>query len=352
MSFGIPVRNGLGVGLLASTFLSSLRIGGRPALALNFVNTTTLDSRITFARSTTATFTGSNGLIQSSAIDTPRFEYDPVTLQLKGFLLEQQRVNSFVNSLINGTSLTTQSVTVTATPYTISFYGTGSITLTGAFSATVTGTGVYPNRQTLTFTPTAGVLICTVLGSVQYAQLEAGAFVTTFIPTAGAAVTRASDLAQMTGTNFSSWYNAAQGTLVIEGEIPPSVDSSTGNYFATISDGTTTSSIAILEIGGTRGQINSSGTTTFTSTVGAEPTGVVKAALAYSATSTILCVGGTLGSLDTAVTIPTVDRLAIGIRGDLFTGSLINATSANGTIRSIAYYNTRLTNTQIQALTV
>ena len=322
-----------------------------PSLDLDFISSTSLDNRITFARSTTATFTGSNGLIQSSAIDAPRFEYDPVTLQLKGFLLEQQRVNSFLNSLINGTSLSTQSVTVTATPYTISFYGTGSITLAGAFVAVVTGTGAYPNRQTLTFTPTAGVLVCTVAGSVQYAQLEAGSFVTTFIPTAGTAVTRTSDLAQMTGTNFSSWYNSTQGTLLVEGAIPPDVDSNSGNYYAAISDGTSTSSIAIIEIGGTRGQINSAGTTTFSSTVGAEPTGVVKAALAYSATNTILCVGGTLGSLDTAVTVPTVDRLAIGIRGDLFTGSLINATSANGTIRSIKYYKSRLNNTQLQALT-
>ena len=79
MSFGIPVRNGLGIGLLPSTAVSTLRIGGRPALILNFIGTTSLDSRVTFTRTTTATVTGSNGAIQSSAINEPRFDYDPTT---------------------------------------------------------------------------------------------------------------------------------------------------------------------------------------------------------------------------------------------------------------------------------
>ena len=36
------------------------------------------------------------------------------------------------------------------------------------------------------------------------------------IPTSGSAVTRSADLASMTGTNFSSWYNQSEGTIYLE----------------------------------------------------------------------------------------------------------------------------------------
>lgn len=60
---------------------------------LNFIGTNTLNSSVTFTRASSATFTGSNGLIQSAAIDAPRFDYDPVTLAAKGLLIEEQRTN-------------------------------------------------------------------------------------------------------------------------------------------------------------------------------------------------------------------------------------------------------------------
>lgn len=48
------------------------------------------------------------------------------------------------------------------------------------------------------------------------AQLEVGAFATSYIPTVAASVNRAADSASMTGTNFSSWYNQSEGTMYVE----------------------------------------------------------------------------------------------------------------------------------------
>lgn len=53
---------------------------------------------ITFSRSSESRFVGSNGLIQTAAVNAPRFDYDPVTLLPRGLLIEEQRANLFQRS--------------------------------------------------------------------------------------------------------------------------------------------------------------------------------------------------------------------------------------------------------------
>lgn len=54
---------------------------------------------ITFTRSgATATRVNSSGLIETVPADTPRFDYDPATLQCKGFLIEETRTNLCLRS--------------------------------------------------------------------------------------------------------------------------------------------------------------------------------------------------------------------------------------------------------------
>jgi len=314
-----------------------------PALSLDFLSGT-LDSRITFTRSGTATFVGSNGLIQSAAINVPRFDYDPVTLAPRGLLMEGQRANLLLNSDILGTNLSTQSVSVTAQSYTISFYGTGTITLAGAAIQVVTGTGAYPSRRTFTFTPIVGVLICTVTGTVQFAQLEASVFASSFIPTAGVAVTRAADSAVMTSTNFSSWFNASEGTFVALASTD-STASNRGVYAA--SDGTNNNRIYLSVTTGAQHLVVASSSTQADITVAGvvSDNTVFRDAFAYRANDINGATNGVLGMADTSVTLPVVDQFRLGARGD---GNI----RLDGRIRSITYYPTRLLDTQLQALTV
>lgn len=84
------------------------------------------------------------------------------------------------NKLLATATLATQSVTLTASAHTLSFKGTGTVTLSGASTAgPLVGTGA-SNRVSLTFTPTAGSVTFTVSGSVTDAQLENGSAATAY----------------------------------------------------------------------------------------------------------------------------------------------------------------------------
>lgn len=370
---GLAIGSGLykGVSSLwggASGLINGFGGGGgtptTPALYIDFTSGV-LDPRITFARSSTATYTSSAGAITLAAVDQPRFDYFPDSLLPRGLMLEGSRTNVLLNALINGTSLSTQSVTVTAQTYTLSFYGTGQIVLSGAASATVTGSGVYPNRRTYTFTPSAGSLTLTVTGTVQYAQLEAGAFVSSFIPTAGTAVTRAADSAVMTGTNFSSWYTNLTGTFGVGAEPAfgtttqtPSIvlltDADVINYQALYVNGSTSGiSYAGWYGGMTLDFIGQQYATyplpasQFNLTSNIAPQNFIYGQAAAYATDDFADSGnGQFPSLDTSGIVPTyMTQLTFGpTSGTLGYGGWF------GWIRNFTYYGSRLTNAQLQVL--
>lgn len=79
------------------------------------------------------------------------------------------------NILVGTATMATQTRAVTAAQHTLSFRGTGTVTLTGAStSGPLVGAGAN-DIVSLTFTPTAGNLTMTVSGTVNDAQLELGA---------------------------------------------------------------------------------------------------------------------------------------------------------------------------------
>jgi hypothetical protein len=67
-------------------------------LDLQFAATKTLDSRITFSRSTVGTYVDENGIIQTAVADAPRFDHDPETGESLGLLVEELRTNYIINS--------------------------------------------------------------------------------------------------------------------------------------------------------------------------------------------------------------------------------------------------------------
>lgn len=157
-----------------------------------------------FTRSTTGTYWSATKVLTTASTNEPRFNYDPDTSQFEGILLEQ----ASTNILLNSTSLSTQTRTVTSgVQYTVSFYGTGSIALSGAYVSTVIGTGAFQLTK-LTFTTTTTSLTLTVTGTVSHAQLELGLAATSRIITTGSAVTRAADVVTGTGLIYTSVTDA------------------------------------------------------------------------------------------------------------------------------------------------
>ena len=163
---------------------------------------------MTTTRATTATRINSSGLIENVATGIPRVDY---TGGVANILLEPQRTNR----LLNSATVVTQTITTTAVDNTLSFYGTGTITLSGTFSGSLVGTGA-AHRVSLTFTPTAGSLVLTVSGTCTNGQLEVGSYATSYIPTTTSTVTRNADLMTLNNIYTNNFITSAGGTWFVE----------------------------------------------------------------------------------------------------------------------------------------
>jgi hypothetical protein len=175
------------------------------------------------------------------------------------------------------------------------------------------------------------------------AQLEAGAFPTSYIPTVASQVTRNADAASMTGTNFSSWYRADEGTIFMDMSSKYLSDSPGSEM--SISDGTNNNRI-MWNVGANQQPyiaVNGSAQTSMSS--GTWSVGVFqKLSIAYKFND--IATITTSGSIvtDTTALIPVVDRLSLS-------NGAAGSTPFDGHIRKFAYYPARLSNTELQGLT-
>jgi len=185
------------------------------------------------------------------------------------------------------------------------------------------------------------------------AQLEVGAFPTSYIPTVASTVTRSVDIASITGTNFSEFYNPSEGSVLCNGRIISINPPTFGQIFWAIGDSATFDESVYLV--NDHGQTNitfnmfdggSSVFNTGSSTV--TDNSFNKTAVAIKLNDSAGSFNGSTPTTDTSCTLPTVNILRIG-NASWAVGAGVNA--LNGTISQLSYYPRRLTNAQLQQLT-
>jgi hypothetical protein len=302
-----------------------------------------------FTRATNATFIGSNGLIQSAAANVARFDHDPANPSVcRGLLLEEQRTNLLYPSSIATPQLVTQirSLAV-ATVYTLSFYGTGTVVVSGKATGapyTVVGTGAYPSRRIFSFTAIGGNVTFTISGIVLYAQLEASGTsgtASSFIQTTGGSALRSADVCSIIGAYFTSFWSRFAGTCVVGvGSSAASVNGFSNVFIATSSSARTFSIFGSTVISFAPPPPDIGGTI-----VASGATYPIKLGLAYAINDYQSSYSGLLGGSGTNTdgTIPDSTDLRIGY----------DASGAFGTkhIQFVRYYKKRLPNAKLQAIT-
>ena len=338
-----------------------------------------------------------------------RFDYDPTTGSPRGLLIEGSATNLCLNgsmaytataptswvrgfsgctvASVDSTTFPGQkawSISATAsgqrdlleqvislaanTTYTVSVYLEAVTGTTATFAymtslpaGATSGTVVNPSAGRISFTVTVGATagngtlrlgIGTASGtgvsadaSVRFShvQVEAGSGASSYILTGASQGTRNADECSMTGTNFSSWFNATEGTFLANARRMRTTDV---GRIASANDNTANESI---DIGAsTTGQfiVTDGGSALATITPGTVTANTAfKIAGAFKLNDVQAALGGTLGTPDTGVTMPTVNQLMIGRQAG---GSPVYL---NGTVSMLKFWPTRLPDSQLQSLT-
>lgn len=175
-------------------------------------------------------------------------------------------------------------------------------------------------------------------------QLEQGAFATSVIPTTTVAATRNADAASMTGTNFSSWYSASEGTLYVDYINSTTV---TGSLFATDDNSVNNRIIAYTNAGTNPAmRVVSGGVDQVNTNIAVVSANTpAKISFAYKVNDFAGSVNGATVVTDTSGIVPSGQNTArIGT-------NVVTAAALNGTIKKIAFWPVRLENAKLQQLT-
>ncbi len=262
---------------------------------------------------------------------------------------------SFWVSLVGGSTANITSVNINlrqtggATPtFDTPFTPTATFTrVAGSGTLTTGATGAY---AALAMFCNNGAAIDITL-RIGLPQLELGAFATSVIPTTTTALTRAADVASV--NTLSPWYNASAGTLFAESLTNNTVPASSFPQQAGFTDGTINNRTIIFTFNSSgTNRVNATGTvggvqqyTLDSASTNVSSGSVAKAALGYATNDIAFSTNSSAALTDTVATIPTVTTLYIG-------NANLGGNFYNGWIRRITYYPRRLSNAELQAITV
>jgi len=173
------------------------------------------------------------------------------------------------------------------------------------------------------------------------AQAEDATFATSYIPTTSSTATRSADVASMTGTNFSSWYNQSEGTMQMIFNANPL---NTNTQFLGV--GTTSSTVAgYVYRASTLYAVQANGANNWSNTSSWLTTGITvgnnRFVFGYSPGSNATVRNGLIQETNTETVIVQQTSTTLYIAKEL-----------TGTIARLNYYDRRLTDAQLQALTL
>jgi hypothetical protein len=211
-----------------------------------------------------------------------------------------------------------------------------SVTQTATFTSIYAGPADANGTGTSTASGTSGIYIWG-------AQLEAGAFPTSYIPTTTATVTRSADICNISGSNFSSWYRQDEGTVFAE----TSAAAASGNFgiMSFNASGSVNNridariaSLSVVTAGGTQ-------VATLSNSLSQVAGQSYKTGVAYAVDNYGKSTNGSIVATDTSGAVPTgINQLDIG--------SVENRNiPVNQPIRRLVYWPVRLPDAQLQALT-
>lgn len=174
------------------------------------------------------------------------------------------------------------------------------------------------------------------------AQVEIGEFPTSYIPTSGSTVTRASDIASLPVERFA--FNDTKGSVVVSASSFANLSGSNNGYVAVLSDGTSNNRMQVVLRDSSQGFITGGLGLLDAGSVAQSQT--TKIAMAVKTNDAGLSLNGGAVVTATSGNIPSpITDLRLGGRTALDSATLC------GHIKSMQYYPKRLSNEELQLLT-